>query len=376
MTRSKRLRCHEIDAKNVISNLCVNISLRFLNRDEFYAIVIEEVHVILDLSCEMIIDVELIKSKDMIIIWDDQQNYMIMSERHFSMIVTIATSSRVKHEFISISILIIKSSVIFLIKRRHSRLKNVIVYAISTTTLKIDQEQNITIKHRDLLKSSYLFESISRTNLTSEKLIIALSAIVHSNQRAILVSNFELMNIKIIKKQLLDHLNSLASNAKKIFVEKICFVDVFTSKAHVELDMSYLIQYSKENISKTNIFNHWEDIYRTRVQEILNRHKKLFRNELKKFNDDIEMSISFIDETNVIDLKQTFYSLIAKNRRAMNEILDSFLNQSRLQKISLNKIFVATLSIFVIWKNDKFKVIVDLRKINTKLYSNAYSLFR
>ena len=179
-----------------------------------------------------------------------------MSERHFSMIVTTTTNSQIKHEFILISILIIKSSVISLIKRRHSRLKNVIVYATTTTTLKIDQEQNITIKHRDLFKSSYLFESISRTNLTNEKLIIALSAIVHSNQRAILVSNFELMNTKIIKEQLLDHLNSFASNAKKIFVEEVCFVDVFTSKAHVELDMSYLVQYSKENTSKTNIFNH------------------------------------------------------------------------------------------------------------------------
>ena len=68
MTRSKRLRCHEIDAKSVISNLCVNISLRFLDKDESYAIVIEEVHIILDFSCEMIIDVELMKSKDMIII--------------------------------------------------------------------------------------------------------------------------------------------------------------------------------------------------------------------------------------------------------------------------------------------------------------------
>ena len=166
---------------------------------------------------------------------------MIMNERHFSMIVTIATSSRVKHEFISIFILIIKSSVISLIKRRHSRLKNVIVYAIAATILKIDQKQNITIKHCDSLKNFYLFESISRTNLTSEKLMIALSAIVHSNQRAILVNNFELMNTKIIKEQSLDHFSSLASNAKKIFVEKICFVEIFTSKAHVELDMSYLI---------------------------------------------------------------------------------------------------------------------------------------
>ena len=88
------------------------------------------------------------------------------------------------------------------------------------------------------------------------------------------------------------------------------------------------------------------------------------------------MSMSFIDETNVIDFKQAFYSLIAKDRKAMNEILDSLLNQNRLQKVSLDKIFVAASSIFVIWKNDKLKVVVDLRKINTRLYSNAYSLSR
>ena len=140
--------------------------------------------------------------------------------------------------------------------------------------------------------------------------------------------------------------------------------------------MLYLVQYSKENISKTNIFNHWKNIYRAQVQKILNRHKKFFRNELKKFNDDIEMFILFIDEIDVIDLKQTLYSLIAKDRKAMNEILDSLLNQNRLQKMSLNKIFVAASSIFVIWKNDKLKIIVDLKKINTRLYSNIYSLSR
>ena len=44
--------------------------------------------------------------------------------------------------------------------------------------------------------------------------------------------------------------------------------------------------------------------------------------------------------------------------------------------MSLDKIFVATSSIFVVWKNDKLKIIVDLKKINTRLYSNAYSLSR
>ena len=122
-----------------------------------------------------------------------------MSERHFSMIVIITTSSRVKHEDILVLILIIKSNVIFFIRRCHSCLKNVIVYAKTTSTLKSNQRLNITIKHRDLFKNFYLFESISKIDLTIEKLMIVLSAIVHSNQETKLISNTELMNTKIIQ---------------------------------------------------------------------------------------------------------------------------------------------------------------------------------
>ena len=60
----------------------------------------------------------------------------------------------------------------------------------------------------------------------------------------------------------------------------------------------------------------------------------------------------------------------------MNEILNFLVTQDRIQKISL-KMFSATIfSIFVIWKNEKSKIIVDFKKINTQLYSNVYFLSR
>ena len=109
---------------------------------------------------------------------------------------------------------------------------------------------------------------------------------------------------------------------------------------------------------------------------MLNRHKNLFRNELNKFNNEIKMLISFLNEKNIIELKQTSFSFTTQNRKAIDKIFNFLLYQSQLQKMFLKQIFSTTSSTFVIWKNDKFKMMIDLRKINIRLYSNVYSLFR
>ena len=80
---------------------------------------------------------------------------------------------------------------------------------------------------------------------------------------------------------------------------------------------------------------------------MLNRHKNLFQNELSKFNDEIEMLILFLNEKNVIELKQTSFSFIARNRKIIDEILDFLLYQDRLQKMSLKQIFLTTSSTFM-----------------------------
>ena len=71
------------------------------------------------------------------------------------------------------------------------------------------------------------------------------------------------------------------------------------------------------------------------IQKMLNRHKNLFRDELNKFNDEIKIFISFLNEKNVIELKQTSFSLIARNRKTIDKILDFLLHQDRLQKMLL-----------------------------------------
>ena len=178
------------------------------------------------------------------------------------------------------------------------------------------------------------------------------------------------------KKKIIEYIFNLSFNAKSTIVN-FCFVDVFIDKYNTKFDMFFLIQFFDEfAIKDADISDHWKDDYKTRVQKILNRHKTLFRDELNKFNDDIEMFIFFQNENNVSKFKQNFYFFTTRNRKTMNEILNSFVTQSRIQKILLRMFSATIFSIFVIWKNEKSRVIVDFKKINTRLYSNVYFLFR
>jgi len=67
-----------------------------------------------------------------------------------------------------------------------------------------------------------------------------------------------------------------------------------------------------------------------------------------KFNNNVKMSMSFVDENNVIGLKQMSYSLIARDRKTIDDILDSLMRQDRLQKVSLKIILSIALSMFVV----------------------------
>ena len=86
------------------------------------------------------------------------------------------------------------------------------------------------------------------------------------------------------------------------------------------------------------------------------------------------MLIFFKNEKNIDNLKQTFFLMFAKNKKTINEIFDFFVKNKRVQKIFLKIIFFAFSFVFVIWKNNKSKIMMNLRKINTRLYFDVYSL--
>jgi hypothetical protein len=88
------------------------------------------------------------------------------------------------------------------------------------------------------------------------------------------------------------------------------------------------------------------------------------------------MLVSFRDEKDIEKLKQSSYFMSFKDKKTMNEILNSFVTNDQVQKISLEIINLATSSAFVIWRKEKSRVIINLKRINIRLYSNAYSLLK
>ena len=86
------------------------------------------------------------------------------------------------------------------------------------------------------------------------------------------------------------------------------------------------------------------------------------------------MLISFWDEKDVLNFKQTSYNMSAWNRTTANEILDLLIKDDQVQKISLKTISATFSSTFVIWRNEKSRVVIDLRKINIRFFSNVYFL--
>ncbi len=77
-------------------------------------------------------------------------------------------------------------------------------------------------------------------------------------------------------------------------------------------------------------------------------HKLLFRSDLDQFNDEILMLVSFRDEKNIEEFKQFSYFMSIKNKRAMNEIMNSLVADEQIQKVSFETISFATSSTFVI----------------------------
>ena len=81
---------------------------------------------------------------------------------------------------------------------------------------------------------------------------------------------------------------------------------VFQEKYEVnkESDLLYLVQSSKKKtFSLTDISRHWDEEYAERMINMIHKHDQLFQKELDLFSDEMKMSISFIDETDLSELK-------------------------------------------------------------------------
>ncbi|EGE02699.1 hypothetical protein TEQG_01734 [Trichophyton equinum CBS 127.97] len=60
----------------------------------------------------------------------------------------------------------------------------------------------------------------------------------------------------------------------------------------------------------------------------------------------------------------------------MDAVLDPLLQGGQIEKVRLTAASPFASPAFVVWKNDKPRIVVDMRKLNTKVIPNAYPLPR
>ena len=402
MKNEQRIRCRDIEGQKKF-DMWIELSIRNKIINENFVIIKKKFHVISNLSCFLIMKTDLMKAYDIISKWNKKKetDLMIIQKKHrIAVIVTKNSSAKFKKIKKATSLLTIALSIKIKILNPSKR-RQINVYAEKNKIIEFEHEINVLIMRKPLVLSNYIFRSIHKRNLATESYLIEMNVVISDTWNSTSMTNLKKTSIKIYKSQFFERFNlyrnqnltsSVSTNfhhadvffEKKINKMKFEFNsnDVLFEKTVPENDSnesvnSFFIESINSNdVLKSDVSDHWKENFKKKIQKILINHFKLFRPNLKKFNNDIKMFISFKNETNVEKLKQISYSMSTKNRKAMNEILNSLTKKNWMQKISLKTVSSVFFSTFVIWKNEKFRVIIDLKKINTRLYSNAYSLFK
>jgi len=89
------------------------------------------------------------------------------------------------------------------------------------------------------------------------------------------------------------------------------------------------------DLDKADVSDHWGSEYRQQVLEVLRRHLRLFRPGLGIFNNGVTMPIPFRSEEDVLGLKQSAYNLSAREKAAVNDVLDPLRADRRVGAIPL-----------------------------------------
>jgi hypothetical protein len=92
------------------------------------------------------------------------------------------------------------------------------------------------------------------------------------------------------------------------------------------------------------------------------------------FNNGIDIPIPFYKDTNISDLKQIPYGFSKYNRDTIDAILNPLQKTGIIKPVLLEQPLPYILPGFIIYRDRKPRFIVDLYRVNTKLYQDTYPL--
>lgn len=112
------------------------------------------------------------------------------------------------------------------------------------------------------------------------------------------------------------------------------------------------------------------------MRNLISRHARLFDSQLGQFNDGVEMEIPFKDDATLEDLIQRPYNMSRRDRDAFDAIIKPLEDIGVVENVPLGDIYPCTSPAFLVWRDNKPRVVVDLQRENVKLVLYSYPLPR
>jgi hypothetical protein len=130
------------------------------------------------------------------------------------------------------------------------------------------------------------------------------------------------------------------------------------------------------DLSKVEVPNCWGPVKRQQIMDIIRKHRRLFRPELGKFNDGVDMPVHLDPGADLSNLNQRPYFISRRDREDLDKILDPLCKMGVVEKVPLGEPSPIASPAFIVRRKGKPRCVVDLRRINTKVIGDAYPLPR
>ena len=172
------------------------------------------------------------------------------------------------------------------------------------------------------------------------------------------------------------HSNVISMHSSNISSKSDFISNESSSNSDLTISWNLSFQINYDSLSthfNSDISDHWDSEYRQAILQLLKNWYQLFQSDLDRMHS-AYMLILFQNENDIKKLKQSSYHIFICDQVEMNKILNDFVDQDWVQSVSLDNLSSAVFLMFVIWKNDKSKIIMNFHHINAKLWSDAYFL--
>lgn len=195
MKNDQKIRCRDLE-ENLEFSSWVKLSIKTLISKELFVTMIEKFHVMSKLSCDILIETNIMKSYEIFSIWEtnDDSDHVVIQDRHRIEVRFESRFSLRSRRILS------RTSIILSIKtkiQKSSRRIFVNVYFDASHVLSKEHEQNIEMHHKSFAKRNYVFESISLKNSVLKIYLIEVHVIMNDETSFVPMTNFEKSVTKI-----------------------------------------------------------------------------------------------------------------------------------------------------------------------------------